>query len=176
MKRSLLLVNINLDPKTLDGCNEIRQVLLELEPSLEVHIVHWRSLTDALVDQLRPMAVILGPNENPFPSYPPEFDGLLEWVRQRQGPTLGICGGHQVLALANGIEVAPVFDVPPATTSYAGMPKVKGDVTVRLLKMDDPLLEGLPTMMVVAASHVDEAKGVPEGFTLLAEARPSRVQ
>ncbi|MEC9071357.1 MAG: hypothetical protein VX938_03220, partial [Myxococcota bacterium] len=67
-------------------------------------------------------------------------------------------------------------DVPPATTTYAGMPKVKGDVTVRLLDPDDPLLEGLPPIVVVAASHVDEAKGVPEGFTLLAEARPSRVQ
>jgi len=176
MKRSLLLVNINLDPTTLDGCNEIRQVLQELESSLEVTIVHWREVSDALLDEIQPSAVVLGPNENPFPSYPPEFEDLLAWVRRREGPTLGICGGHQVLALANGVEVAPVFDVPPATTSYAGMPKVKGDVTVRLLEPDDPLLAGLPSMMVVAASHVDEAKDIPPGFTLLAEASPSRVQ
>ena len=107
MKRSLLLVNINLDPKTLDGCHEIRQVLTELEPSLEVSIVHWRDLSDATVERLRPSAVILGPNENPFPSYPPEFNGLLEWVQKRQGPTLGICGGRRSVS-PSGASHAPV--------------------------------------------------------------------
>ena len=179
----VLIVNINLAPTMLEGCSAIAAALERLAPDVETRIRPWRTLLDpatgALAPELlrwAPAAVVLGPNDTPFPAYPPAFDRFLAWVRARRGPTLGICGGHQALALAHGAPIAPVHRVPAATTSYAGMPKVSGPVRIRLLGDPDPLLAGLPDEITVMASHVDEVKDVPPGFRLLAFGEPCRVQ
>ncbi|MCB9729090.1 MAG: gamma-glutamyl-gamma-aminobutyrate hydrolase family protein [Deltaproteobacteria bacterium] len=174
--RPLVIVNINVSPRALEGCRAIAETLAELAPGLRIHIVHWREVLAGAVRRLRPVAVVLGPNDTPFPAYPPEFDALLAWVRARRGPTLGICGGHQALALAHGAPVGPVHAVPAATESYAGMPKVQGEVTIRLLGEQDPLFAGLPDEIQVAASHVDEVKEVPPDFRLLALGDPCNIQ
>jgi GMP synthase-like glutamine amidotransferase len=172
----LVVVNINLDRQTLDGCEAIRRRFVDLAPSLEVSVLDWRDVSKDKITRQQPAAVVLGPNETPFPAYPPDFRRFLAWVKARQGATLGICGGHQVLGLAHGAEVGPVFDVPPATHSYKGMPKVKGEVLVHLTGAEDPLLVGLPKEMRVEASHVDEVKGLPQGFVLLAHNETSPTQ
>jgi GMP synthase-like glutamine amidotransferase len=174
----ILIVNINPDPRTLEGCEAIASAL----GAVETRIRPWRTLLDptgSLAADLRawqPAAVILGPNDTPFPAYPPAFDRFLSWVRARRGPTLGICGGHQAIALAHGAPVGPVFPVPAATTTYSGMPKVQGVTRVRLLGDPDPLLANLPDEVDVMASHVDEVKDLPPGFRLLALGDPSRIQ
>lgn len=176
MTERLLIVNINPTARTLDGCRAIARGFGAVAPEVEVVIRHWRGLTPRIVGKLRPIGVVLGPNGTPFPAYPPAFDGFLGWVRARRGPTLGICGGHQALALAHGAPIGPVFRVPAATESYAGMPKVQGESRVRMLGDPDPLLTGLPEEIVVAASHVDEVKEVPPGFRLLAIGDPCNIQ
>jgi GMP synthase (glutamine-hydrolysing) len=176
MSAALLVVNLNLDPGETAGCEAIAAALRSLDPSVETAIVPWREVGPRLVSRLRPRAVLLGPNGTPFPAYPPEFDRFLGWVRSRRGPTLGICGGHQALALAHGSPVGPVHSVPAATTTYEGMPKESGPRTIRLLGDPDPLLRGLPDEPEVAVSHVDEVKEVPPGFHLLAIGDPCHVQ
>lgn len=182
----ILVVNINLDPTMLEGCTAIADALERLAPNVgtgvETRVRPWRTLLDptgtlaADLQKWGPDAVVLGPNATPFPAYPPAFDRFLAWIRARRGPTLGICGGHQALALAHGAPVAPVFPVPAATSSYEGMPKVDGPVRVRLIGDVDPLLLGLPEEPWFMASHVDEVKDIPPGFRLLALGDPSRIQ
>jgi GMP synthase-like glutamine amidotransferase len=194
----LLIVNINHSPLITEGCEAIAAAFeriagaQELIPdkrsapfaseSIETRVRPWRTLLDpsgALAADLArwsPSAVVLGPNETPFPAYPPAFDRFLGWVRARRGPTLGICGGHQAIALAHGAPVAPVHDVPAASTSYAGMPKVSGPIRIRLMGDPDPLVADLPEEFDVMASHVDEVKDLPVGFRVLAIGSPSRIQ
>ncbi len=174
--RPLLIVNINLDPRTLDGCHAIRDRLQALAPGLTIRVTPWRQVDQAGLTRLRPRALVLGPNETPFPAYPPPFDRFLATVRGRRGPTLGICGGHQALALAHGAPIGPVHPVPAATLSYAGMPKVSGAARIRLLGDLDPVLAGLDTEVTVQASHVDEIKELPPGFRLLAVGDPCHIQ
>jgi len=178
----LLIVNINLNPATFEGCAAIASAFESLDPHVETRIRPWRTLlapTGTLAADLQkwgPAAVVLGPNETPFPAYPPAFDRFLAWIRARRGPTLGICGGHQALALAHGAPIAPVHAVAAATTSYAGMPRVSGPTRIRLIGDVDPLLAGLPEEPWVMASHVDEVKDLPPGFRMLALGEPARIQ
>lgn len=172
--RAVLIVNINPAAATLAGCHAIRRALRRLVPGLAVEVRHWPRVN--AVNPARYAGVVVGPNDTPFPAYPPAFEELLAWLRRRRGPTLGICGGHQALALAHGAPVGPVFDVAPALDSYAGMPKIAGDVRVRLLGDPDPLLAGLPEEITVRASHVDEVKELPRGFRVLAIGDPCNVQ
>lgn len=182
MKLRILIVNINYDPRMLEGCEAIASAFARLDPEVDVMIRPWRLLLDAAdglaadIARWAPSAVVLGPNETPFPAYPVAFDRFLGWVRARRGPTLGICGGHQALALAHGAPVAPVYPAPAATTSYAGMAKVKGAVRIRLMGDPDPLVASLPDDFLVAASHVDEVKDIPPGFRALAVGDPARIQ
>ena len=69
-------------------------------------------------------------------------------------PVLGICLGMQAMALELGGEVG--------SGDYGGY----ADVTVELLEEDDPLTGSLYPETRVWASHADEVKQLPEGFTL----------
>ncbi len=174
----ILVVNINISADDLAGCTQIAQVLREVGAAggpLEVHVAHY---TEAIgrARGRRNSALVLGPNGTPFPAYPSDFDTFLAWVRRLRRPVLGICGGHQALALAHGAPVGPVADVRAASASYDGMPKLRGTYTIRWLGDPDPLLAGVPEECDVVVSHVDEVKDIPSGFRLLAIGDPCHVQ
>lgn len=73
-------------------------------------------------------------------------------------PVLGICLGMQAMALARGGSVSP--------GSMGGY----GLVEVEVVEPDD-ILAGYPRLNQVWASHMDEVKNLPDGFTLLASSR-----
>jgi len=171
----VLIVNVNLDPETLEGCEAIGARLAALAPEVEIRHAHWTDAPETVARWV-PDRVVLGPNEAPFPAYPGAFGAFLAWLRGFDGALLGICGGHQVLALAHGASVVPVFDVPPATDSYEGMPKVSGAVEVGVCAADHPAFEGLPATLLVAASHVDQVDQVPAGFRAVATGDPCAIQ
>ena len=68
-------------------------------------------------------------------------------------PVLGICLGMQILAAELGGRVG--------SGDYGGY----ADVDVDILDEDDPLVGSLAPETRVWASHADEVKEVPEGFT-----------
>jgi GMP synthase (glutamine-hydrolysing) len=72
-------------------------------------------------------------------------------------PVFGICLGMQLIADELGGEVG--------AGDYGGY----ADVTVRIDDEDDPLVGSLAPETRVWASHADEVKHVPEGFTRTAE-------
>ncbi|WP_257298739.1 GMP synthase subunit A [Haloarchaeobius sp. FL176] len=69
-------------------------------------------------------------------------------------PVLGICLGMQIIAKELGGSVG--------AGEYGGY----ADVTVDVLDEDDPLIGPLAPETRVWASHADEVKAVPEGFTV----------
>jgi GMP synthase (glutamine-hydrolysing) len=68
-------------------------------------------------------------------------------------PVLGICLGLQVIATELGGSVG--------SGDYGGY----ADVTVEVLDEDDPLIGSLAPETRVWASHADEVKELPDGFT-----------
>lgn len=80
------------------------------------------------------------------------FVDLIQFLPKITIPTLGICGGHQALALAYGGNV---------TKNRSGL--VQGFRTVSL-EDKDTLLAGLPAKIRVTQSHKEEVKVLPPGF------------
>ena len=165
----ILVLDVNVEAGGSTGCIAIGERLMSLSPQVTVTHAHWRDTNHPLEAMgPTPDAVVLGPNSTPFPAYPEEFSEFLTWVREYPHALLGICGGHQVLALAHGATVGPVFDVPPATTSYEGMPKLKGPTRITVSATSHPLFQGLPPTLTLTASHVDEVQTLPPSFSTLA--------
>jgi GMP synthase (glutamine-hydrolysing) len=72
---------------------------------------------------------------------------------ERDVPVLGICLGMQLIAAELGGSVG--------SGEYGGY----ADVTVDILDDEDPLIGSLAPETRVWASHADEVKTLPEGFT-----------
>ncbi len=86
-----------------------------------------------------------------------------EYLDRAKFPVLGICVGHQFLALHFGGKAGP-----------AEIPEF-GKTEIEVIR-DSPLFEGLPKKFVVWESHNDEVKTVPEEFEVFASSENCRVQ
>lgn len=84
---------------------------------------------------------------------------LLRTALTRRVPTIGICLGGQLLAVAAGGRVAPGAEGPEIGT----LPVVKRDIAGK-----DELFADLPLMPDVLSWHFDAITDLPPGATLLA--------
>lgn len=78
-------------------------------------------------------------------------------------PVLGICGGHQLLAMAHDENIV---DMGRALRDY---------YEVEIL-VDDPLFDGLERRILVRESHREMVERLPKGFLLLAESRDTPIE
>lgn len=113
----------------------------------EVRVFRNDAIDAAGVSGLRPLAVVLSPG----PGRPENAGCCLDVVRSCEAPVLGVCLGHQAIALAHGgrIELAPEpVHGRTAPVEHDGL----------------GLYRGLPAPFVVARYHslVVSSTGLPE--------------
>jgi GMP synthase (glutamine-hydrolysing) len=84
----------------------------------------------------------------------PKLGSCIDYLKEFSGPILGICVGHQLMAVHCGGKAGP-SEIPEF-----------GLAKIRVIEEDD-LFKGLPKEFLVWESHNDEVKEV-SGFTVLA--------
>lgn len=92
-----------------------------------------------------------------------KFQKAIEGTRSLTLPVLGICGGHQLLAMAHGENIV---DMGRALRDY---------YEVEILA-DDPLFDGLERRILVRESHREMVEHLPKGFFLLAKSRDTPIE
>ena len=150
------------------------------EPCL---IVRYKHMTPELVRELHPRAVLISGCATEIDYYAEkDLSGLRQIMCEPAQPTLGFCGGEQLMAQTFGIEIAPMgklgadVDDPYPGWDYAqGMAREFGFTPVRVLA-PHPLLEGLGPAPLMFEAHYWEAKAVPSGFRLHASTELCGVQ
>jgi len=83
-------------------------------------------------------------------------------IREARQPILGICGGHQQIALCYGSRVSVMKRLEEGTTGYEGCLRERGFFEVET--EEDGIFRGLPRSISVWHSHFDEVKELPPGF------------
>lgn len=169
---------IYLVDNTLDGNGEspreIAAALGRIAPATPVVTEHHSRVSRARVDELMPSHIILSGQSHPWTMYSPDsLAGVFDVIRQAAQPVLGVCGGHQQIALCYGATVGLIRRIAPGE-GYQGAFRERGFVDVDVC--GGGLFAGLPRRVAVWASHCDEVKDVPPGFELTASNATCAIQ
>ncbi len=149
------------------------------EPCL---IVRYPHVNPELLRRLGVRAVLVSGCNTDFEHYAEaDLAGLRAVYRAADWPTLGFCGGLQLMAQTYGalIDAMPPLapgEADPYQGAYTpGVHQERGFMPVRLTTAH-PWLEGLCAEPVVYESHYWEVKSPPAGFRVLAESDLCGVQ
>jgi len=193
-----LLVDLERESPDLNRHSELRDALTRRlaaeapslnDVKLNLSYVHFCDLNRELLDSTRVHFVVLSPQRTPWQMYRGAWLSKLESAEQilrelilkRNMPVLGICGGHQFLALTFGgavdfIDPSLVGSAPERYPTNALAER--GPVWLQVLE-DDPIFEGVarrPDKFKAIESHYEEVKVVPEPFINLARSELSEAQ
>jgi GMP synthase (glutamine-hydrolysing) len=151
---------------TIDGQGasprELRAVLGRLIPGLEILTEPFHSVSLERVRSLRPSHIILSGQSHPWDKYSREsLAGVFDVIKHASQPILGVCGGHQQIALAHGAEVGLMGRVEPGE-GYEGAKRERGFLPIE--NTGDGLFKGLPSQLTVWHNHCDQVKTLPNGF------------
>lgn len=164
------------------GCRRLRSVISEMSGNSNVVTLDFRTATFQTILDLDPEFIVLSPQGTPWCRYTGSTGVALQnflWLipqiaEEIDVPILGICGGHQAIALAFGGKVGPIragIDdcMPYSRDKQSGLTQLSQDT-------HDPIFVGLDDKIRILESHYDEVKELPPGFVLLATERTSRNQ
>lgn len=154
----------------------VRDTLARLGAEGQGIVLPFREVTAENMAKLRPTFLALSPNGVPWCRYKgsngQDLDNFLRSlkiiVEEMNIPVIGICGGHQALALAFGGKVGPIRGGEDDCFPYGNKPTEKGRHNVYVVA-DDPLFQGMGKTVNLVQNHFDEVKRLPEGFVPLAQ-------
>lgn len=157
-----------------DSPREIRAVLGRLIPGVEILTEPFHSVSLERVRSLKPSHIILSGQSHPWDNYTPQsLAGVFDVIKQAAQPILGVCGGHQQIALAYGSEVGLMERLEPGE-GYQGAKRERGFFPID--NTGEGLFKGLPENITVWHSHCDEVKELPDGFRRTASNKTCPIQ
>lgn len=161
---------IYLVDNTIDGQGasprELRAALGRIRDGCEILTEPFHATSMERIESLNPSHIILSGQSHPWDQYSPEsLTGVFEVIRNAKQPVLGVCGGHQQIALAYGAAV-DLMERLYSGEGYEGAKRERGFFPVEADGIG--IFNGLPASVTVWHSHCDEVKSVPEGFHVTA--------
>ncbi len=178
-----------------DGPNSIAKVRLEAASGERCLIVPYQEFNLAVVNELRPRAVVMSGFGGHFEDYDMAgFRGMSAVMHEADLPLLGLCGSHQLLGFAFNRDLRrvrrlydqPMRRLPPASPlPRRAAPNPACDLSAFFVAdgfypvtqtRADPLFAGLPRRMMMRCSHYCEVKRLPPGFVQLATGGHCRIE
>jgi GMP synthase (glutamine-hydrolysing) len=145
-----------------DSPRELRAVLGRMREGLEILTEPFHAVSLKRVKSLKPSHIILSGQSNPWNEYSAKsLAGVFEVIKKAPQPILGVCGGHQQMALAFGAPVDLMARLEPGE-GYEGAKRERGYLPVQTL--GNGIFKDLPHEISVWHSHFDEVKQVPKDF------------
>src|SRR2546425_13279040 len=156
---------------------EIRAALQRIEPDLRLVTEPFENITPEFVKTLSPSHVVLSGQSHPWDRYSSQsLAGVFRVVRDARQPILGVCGGHQQMALAFGAPVDLIERIAPGE-GYEGAFREQGFCRIEVnQETEQSILSGLPKEITVWESHCDEVKELPADFVCTATNEVSPIQ
>lgn len=162
--------------RTSRQAEKVRDILSGVGAEGRGIVLPYNEITVENIKKLRPAFLALSPNGVPWCRYKgrngTDLESFLKAlkiiVEDMEVPVIGICGGHQALALAFGGKVGPIRGGEDDCFAYGHNPTERGRHNVFVVT-DDPLFQGIGKTLNLVQNHYDEVKRLPPGFLCLAE-------
>lgn len=156
---------------------KMRRIVTELS-GLRCVVVHYSQITRCDVDRPNVKALMILARSHTMGKACD--DGLFALIRKTRIPTIGFCGGYQIIAQAYGAKVDFMRDLRPGEADtnpdYSpGKFKEWGFQSVRIVR-DDPLFQGIKGEVVVREMHSWEIKELPDVFDVLCATDACKIQ
>ncbi len=169
---------IYLIDNTIDGQGasprELRAVLGRMREGLEILTEPFHTVTLQRVKKLGPSHIILSGQSHPWEQYSSKsLAGVFQVIKRAAQPILGVCGGHQQIALAYGAPVDLMARLEPGE-GYEGAKRERGYATVDV--KGNGIFKGLSPRISVWHSHFDEVKTLPKDFRTTASNENCAIQ
>jgi GMP synthase-like glutamine amidotransferase len=163
---------------TIDGRGisprEILDALERICPGTDVVLERYQSVSRRRVEEINPTHIILSGQSHPWDNYSPEsLAGVFDVIRNPRQPILGVCGGHQQIAIACGATVDVMKRLGPGK-GYENCLRERGYFEVET--NGNEIFAGLPNRLNVWHSHFDEVKDLPDGFKATASNETCAIQ
>ncbi len=149
-------------------------------------IVRYHRANPTLLRQVGARAVVISGCFTEFEHYSDDsLAGLSAIFHEARLPTIGFCGGHQLMAQAYGATIGPIGKLPQGekeSIPALDLPEFSADFRQeRGFKAVEicgthPLFDGFNGQGEFFQAHYWEIKGVPEGFEILAQNEVSGIQ
>ena len=166
------------------------KVRLEQASGERCLIVPFEEFNMKVVEELKPRALAISGFSNRIEDFDiGQLLGLDEVLHHADIPTIGFCGGHQLIGFSfnqnlkatdrlydqgmkklDNPEDGPCISVNGLSYYYAN-----GFFPVKKIQ-EDPLFEGLPETMIMPCYHRCEIKKLPDEFELLASTSHCRIE
>ncbi len=157
---------IYLVDNTIDGQGpsprELKAALERIRPGLEIIVEPFRNVSLKRVQEVSPSHIILSGQSHPWDLYTSgSLAGVFDVIRNAPQPILGVCGGHQQMALAFGAPVGLMERLEPGA-GYEGAKRERGFLPIETA--GEGIFRSLPRTITVWHSHCDEVKELPPLF------------
>lgn len=161
--------------RTSKQAERVRDVFVRLGAQGRGIVLPFSEITVENMARLKPAFLVLSPNGMPWCRYRGKngvdlenfFQALRVIVEEMEIPVIGICGGHQAIALAFGGKVGPIRGGEDDCLPYGKNPTERGRHDVHVVE-NDPLFSGMGKSLNLVQNHYDEVKRLPPGFINLA--------
>lgn len=145
-------------------------------------VIHYTDVTAKLACEKGVQAIAMSGCRSDWAEYDfARFEPLFNMVRAGTWPTIGFCGGGQLIYMAFGGTCGPLGELPAGEGDgwaeyHPGMIKERGFMPVHV-RQGDPIWAGLGDAPVFWEAHYWEMKEpLPPVFALLASTDTCRVQ
>jgi GMP synthase (glutamine-hydrolysing) len=155
-----------------DFTAQVRRKLEETSGTLCV-MKHFREVSRGWLRALGAQAVVIGGNAADWAHYTDDdLSEMMEIIRAEEWPTLGLCGGMQMIARAYGVGTRLLSPLSPdgadISPQYGSEQCKEGGYLPVRIAAANPIWQGMADQPVFLFAHYLELEHVPPGFVNLA--------
>ena len=173
MTKKLLIINNEKDVDDYGWIPIIKEAISKIE-EVEFVVIHHSELSKEKLEEINPDLIYATGRVTydwDLEEIEEDYSEELKMMQNTEIPTIGVCAGLQLMAIAHGASFGKMIEEPEGEEAI----RETGFQELEIIKQS-PFLAGLQDSFVVYEFHRDEIKSIPDGFELLASSDMCKVQ
>jgi GMP synthase (glutamine-hydrolysing) len=173
LTKKLLIINNEKDADDFGWISVIKEAISNIE-AVEFVVIHHSEISKEKLEEINPNLIYATGRVTydwTLEEILEDYASELEMMKNTEIPTLGVCAGHQLMAIAHGSSFGKMIEEAEGEEPM----RETGFREIKVIKQA-AILDSLVNSFVCYELHRDEVKDIPDGFELLASTDMCRIQ